>query len=152
MDGFKYNLFCMKDTDYVLKLMTTYGTLDEDQEKQSERYLGNGNFKKFRYTECFKNHYLYRHAVDDHNNLRHKIQSIEGCWQTTRWVIRVFSFLIALSETNAFLAIRYFVWHKPFRRAPITLLEFRKRLAVQLIENEYWEEERRVNKTSFSSH
>lgn len=30
MDDVKYNLLCVKDTDYVLKLMTTYGTLDED--------------------------------------------------------------------------------------------------------------------------
>ena len=34
--------------------------------------------KYFRYEESFANHYKYRHCVDDHNNLRHSVPSIEG--------------------------------------------------------------------------
>ena len=143
MDGIKYNLFCMRDADYVLKLMCTYGTLDEDMNKETQRQLNDGTTKKFRHTETFKNHYLYRHAVDDYNNIRHSTPSIEGCWKTHRWAVRVFSFLLALSETNSFLAMRQFVWHSSTtsRKTPMTLLQFRKKLAMQLIENECWKEE-----------
>jgi hypothetical protein len=48
----------------------------------------------------------YRHAVDDHNNLCHALPSIEDSWVTHRWEIRVFSFVLAISKVNAFLALR----------------------------------------------
>jgi hypothetical protein len=35
--------------------------------------------------EPFENHYLHRHASDDHNNLHHSDISIEEIWVTYRW-------------------------------------------------------------------
>ena len=78
----------------------------------------------FKLQEPFANHYLYCHAVDDHNNHRHKLPSIEDTWGTHRWENRVFGFLIAVSEINSWLAFRYFVWHNN----DMELLKFRKNL------------------------
>ena len=65
--------------------------------------------RKFKYTCPYDWHFWYRHAVDDHNNLRHATPAVEESWITKRWECRVFSFLLAVSEINAFLALRYFV-------------------------------------------
>ena len=85
--------------------------------------------------EPFANHFLYCHMVDDHNNLRHAAPSIEATWKTQRWPIRLFSFLIAITEINTFIAFRYFVWKESY--SSMTLLEFRRKLASMLINNDY---------------
>jgi hypothetical protein len=77
--------------------------------------------------------YKYRHAVDDHNNLRHSLLSVEGTIMTIRWEMRVFSFLLAVSEVNAFLTYRFFC--KP--DSVPTLQEFCHKLAWQLIKNRW---------------
>ena len=79
----------------------------------------------------------YRHAVDDHNNLRHALPSIEDSWVTHRWEIRVFLFVLAISEVNAFLALRYFTFAKGTIAGCPTLIVFRRRLAWQLIRNSW---------------
>ena len=66
--------------------------------------------RKFRYTCLYDWHLRYCHALDDHNNLRHATPAVEDSWLTQRWECRVFSFLLAVSEINAFLALRYFVF------------------------------------------
>ena len=90
--------------------------------------------KKFRYTEPFANYFLFCHAVDDHNNLQHSLPSIEGTWVTHCWPVRVFSFLLAISEINTYLALKYFVWSIDEQRQ---LHDFRRRLAFNLIDNDY---------------
>ena len=42
---------------------------------------------------------------------------------------------MAISEVNAFLAFRHFVWHT--EEESVTLRTFRRRLALALIDNEY---------------
>jgi hypothetical protein len=69
------------------------------------RQNDDGTINIFRYHEPFENHFLYRHAVDDHNNNRHSDISIEETWTTHRWENRVFAFiLVAISEVNIWLA------------------------------------------------
>ena len=106
----QYNIFYLKDSTFIMKLMSTYGSTIIQENSNVQRRLDNGIKKSFKYTETFYNHYKYCHAVDDHNNLRHQVPSIEGSWVTHRWPARVFSFLLAISETNAFLSFRNFVW------------------------------------------
>lgn len=124
-----------------MKLMSTYGGLVETrgQEKtwrwyKANRAGGNSILRFFRYKEPFANHYKYRHCVDDHNNLRHSIPSIEGSIKTHRWELRVFCFILAISEVNTFLALKNFVWcNDKF----MTLHQFRRKLAMALINNEH---------------
>jgi hypothetical protein len=139
LEGVPYDLFAMKDSGYTMKIMSTYGSLlVKDGQKDSIRNYKNAEgvnvTKKFKYTEPFANHFLYRHCVDDHNNLRHSGISIEQTWKTHRWVNRVFAFLLAISEVNAFLAFRFFIWDSEDK---MELLQFRRQLALALINNDW---------------
>jgi Transposase IS4 len=89
LDGVPYDLFCMKDIDYTMKIMSTYGSLRPpegapDKNRTINNPNGTKTIQSFKYMEPFENHYLYRHAVDDHNNLRHSDISIEETWVTHR--------------------------------------------------------------------
>jgi hypothetical protein len=141
LDDYDYDIFCMKDKDWVMKLMSTYGGLMDHPTHPAVRRVfknNNGSYtnKFFKYKEPFANHYLYRHAVDDHNHLRHAVPSIEATWVTHRWANRVFAFLLAISEVNAYKAFIYFKWHANPDYI-MSLNEFRRKLAMALIHNEY---------------
>ena len=70
--------------------------------------------------------------------------SIEDSWVTMRWEVRVFSFLLAITEVNAFLALQYFTFGNGAIEGCPTLLQFRRLLAWQLIKNRWIVEEERV--------
>ena len=86
LDGVHYNLWCMKEPDYVMRMMATGGALlSDDTCKEASRIWTKGRVEKsakFRYTKPFDWHFKYRHAVDDHNNLRHALPAIEDSWST----------------------------------------------------------------------
>ena len=92
----------------------------------------------------------YHHMIDDHNNCRHQVPSIEGCWITHRWADQVFSFISAITEVNCYNAFIYFVWGPTKQKKVPDLHQFRKQLVKQLIFNSYLEdkrnEEQRVSK------
>ena len=141
-DGVKYDVFCLREPVYTMKLMSTYGSLVEPHSpyEVNRRYIGVNNQevnKSFKLLEPFANHYRYRHVVDDHNNGRHALPAIEDTWGTHRWPNRVFAFILAISEINTWLAYRHFVW----KEKKLELIEFRKKLALALIENDYLEAE-----------
>ena len=103
----------MKEPDYVMRMMATGGPLAalDSCKMAKRRWRGEGGVdcsRTFQYTCPFDWHFRYRHAVDDHNNLRHALPSIEDSWVTQQWETRVFSFIVAISEVNAFLCLRYF--------------------------------------------
>ncbi|KAG7359200.1 transposase IS4 [Nitzschia inconspicua] len=144
LDGVSYDLFCMKDTNDTIKLMSTYGSLVPSQDAtENVRYV-DGEMKHFKYTEPFENHNRYGHAVDHHNNIRHSDISLEETWATDRWEDRVFAFILAITEVNAYLAMRYFVGQCG-DKAPMTFLEFRRQLAKALIHNNHLVETEEAN-------
>ena len=107
---------------------------------------GAAKSKKFQYTKPFDWHFKYRHAVDDHNNLHHALPSIEDGWRTIRWENRVFSFVLAVCEINAYLFLQYFVCARWARDDVPTLLMFRCKLAWELINNNWiGRQERNIN-------
>ena len=57
--------------------------------------------------------------------------SIESTWATNRWENKVFAFILAITEVNAFMAQQYFT-----ERSYIQV-EFRKKLAHQLVFNTF---------------
>ncbi len=89
----------------------------------------------FQYTSPFDWYLRYRHAIDDHNNLRHALPSIEDSWIKRRWDTRLFSSILTITEVNAFLCLRYFTFGKGTLAGCPTLHEFRRRLAWQMIKN-----------------
>ena len=70
--------------------------------------------------------------MDNHNAKRHGPISIEVVWATKQWPNRVFAFLFSITEVNCFLAESYFTSRKTG-----SMMDFRKDLAHQLIENKY---------------
>jgi hypothetical protein len=138
-DGVDFDIFAMKEPDYTMMLVSTYGSLVvKDGQKQSHRKWQSNSASytaTFKYTETFGNHFNYRGAVDDHNNRRHNDGgthqgvSLERAWQTSRWENRVFSFIVAVVEVNVYLARRYF-----FGKDEV-FMEFRKKLAYELLHN-----------------
>ena len=137
IDGVPYNIFCMKEPDYVMKLMSTYGALTVDEgEPENVRYV-QGEKTTFKYTKNFAYHFKYRHMVDDHNNLRHSTPTLEDTWTTHVWENRVFAFLLAITEVNLYCYLRYTSWRTMDEESYPTLHQFRKKLAMALIENKF---------------
>lgn len=134
LNGRRFRLFGMKEEDYVMKLMSTYGALKPIDDARTHRSVTDENGqrvnKSFRYTEPYVNHFKYRHQVDDHNNLRHSPISLEMSMNTKDWKIRVFMFLMAIVEVNARLAYAFF---NKLDSTP-NQLEFRQQLAKELLE------------------
>ena len=97
LDGIHYDIFCMKEPEYVMKIMSTYGgLLENDGQKDSVRKYkvdGEGKETTFKYTIPFSNHFNYRHIVDDHNGIRHQVPSLEQTWRTHRWLIVFWHFV-----------------------------------------------------------
>ena len=86
IDGVQYDVFCMKEPEYVMKIMATYSGLmvKEEQRESLRKYVGDGENKEtsFKYATPFANYFDYRHVVDDHNNLRHQKHAIGSTWIT----------------------------------------------------------------------
>lgn len=133
LGGQNYDIFCLKEPDYVMKVMSTYGGLVvKSGQEDSKRTWMEGDEEKtacFKYMEPFANHFDYRHLVDDHNLLRHMVPSIEETWTTDRWANRVFAYLLATSEINSYLAMKHWLW----RDEKETVHYHRKQLALELI-------------------
>ena len=133
LSGKAFSIFCMKEEIYTMKLMATYGALDEIDGSKTLRSLtavnGEKFIKSFNYTEPFHNHFKFCHQVDDHNNSRHSPLSLEESWAIKDWKHQVFSFIISLVEVNARLS------HGCFNEdLPLPQVIFWKQLARELIE------------------
>ena len=66
--------------------------------------------KKFKYKLPFDCNFSYHHVIDDNNNLRNALPSLEDTWMTDRWECRVFTFILAILEVNTFLILLYYVY------------------------------------------
>ena len=134
LGGVPFKVFVLKEEDYSMKLMATYGARTEVDGGVTQRSITTRSGEKatvtFKYMEPFFNHFKYRHQVDDHNNMRHSPISLEESLSTKDWKIRVFSFILAIVEVNARLAFcRWISTDKS-----VTQLEFRRLLAKELLE------------------
>ena len=65
----------MKEPNYVMRAMAAVGCLLADDKCKETVRIWNENredaVKKFKYKLPYYWHFQYRHAVDDHKNLRH---------------------------------------------------------------------------------
>eukprot|EP00980_Cylindrotheca_fusiformis_P024084 scaffold11524_cov91-Cylindrotheca_fusiformis.AAC.3 len=134
LDSCPFQIHCMKEPDYVMSLMTSYGTLNRMGRGTKRNH--NGRQVSFQYPEIVHNHFKYRHAVDDHNSKRHQPISLEVVWGTKWWPNRVFAFLLSITEVNVMLASVAFGGAEQ-----LPMLEFRKKFAYALINNDYLREE-----------
>ena len=138
MEEVPFHVYAMKEPDYVMSLMSTYGTNLQTGKETSREWVDRDVTKKnskFNYPEVVGNHFLYRHSVDDHNNKRHSPISLEVVWATKNWLNRVFSFLLSVTEVNVNLAAMYFCGQNQMGQ-----VEFCKLLAQNLIYNTHYNE------------
>lgn len=116
--------------------MSTCGsTLAVKDHKTERRVINNGNVTRtaFNYTIPFSYHYLYRHQIDDHNQRRHSSDSIEQGMKFMEWSKRVFTFIIGVTEVNAY-KMKEYLSGGSFK---MTEIEFRRSLALQMVENRF---------------
>ena len=102
--GDSYHIMDIKEPDYVVLLMTTYGMLEYLEGSDTQRrYKGAGGefmTKQFNYCEFFGDHFNYRHQVDDNNNCRHSPISDESTWATKYWPYFCHDYCLAFTEVN----------------------------------------------------
>ena len=114
-----------------MKIMATEGHMFTEGCRQVSHVV-DSVITTFSYPWPVETHFPYRHAVDDHNNLRHHLPSIEDTLRTDRWQCRVFAFIIAVSEVNCYLAKKHWCWNGNEKE---TYSFFRRKLAFELINN-----------------
>ena len=85
-------IHCLKEPNYTIMLMSSYGTLELMDEEKEKNYQDNNQniVKKMKYPELVYNHYQYRDSIDAHNSSRMFPIAMEETWKTTRWPCRVF--------------------------------------------------------------
>ena len=107
LDGEEYFFWALKEPSYIMKMMATGGPLlaNDCCGEQEWRWTEGGveRVGTFRFLCLYDWHYKYRHVVDDHNKLHHALPSIEHTIPMTRWEMRMFFFVLAVTEVNAFL-------------------------------------------------
>ena len=62
LEGVDFHLFAMKELDYVMSLMLTYGKLSTMSQRETSCEYKQGNVihkKTFKYPEIVNNHFLY---------------------------------------------------------------------------------------------
>ena len=134
LDNVPVHVHCMKEPDYVMMLMSSYGTLSGCGEEKRQHFKVNGEKqeKTFKYPEVVHNHYKYRDCIDNHNSQRMHPLSMEETWMTMHWPNRVFCFLLALTMVNIQNAATYFA-----KTSKMDCLSARRLIAKQLINNKY---------------
>jgi hypothetical protein len=133
LDEVPFHVFGMKEENYVMMLMSTYGTLSRVGEERYRRVGAHQQRISFQYPELVYNHFQYRDAVDSHNARRMAPIALEETWQTKRWANRIFSYLIATTEVNCNNGESAFGETEGTRPQ----LEFRRLLAKDLIYNHH---------------
>ena len=139
LDGVPFHIYAMKEPDYIMSLMSTYGTNQRVDRKETLRDWKENGINKttmFKYPEVIDNHFRYHQSIDDHSAKRHSPISLEVVWATKRWPNRMFAFLLSITEVNCWLAECYFTKQKT-----ASMLDFRKKMAFELIKNHYILEE-----------
>ena len=91
IDGKNFLIHCTKDDGYVMKIMSTHGTLREVGSHNTRRVV-NGEVTNFTYTEPISRHNVAKHFVDDVNNRRHDPIGLDQGWPTKRWDHRQLTF------------------------------------------------------------
>jgi hypothetical protein len=100
MEGQQFLVHCTKDRDYVTKIMSPHGVLDEIQDNATWRLM-DGVWRTFKYAEPFSRHNCAKHWVDDVNNHCHDPSLEDAVWATKWWPNRQFTFLLSVTEVNA---------------------------------------------------
>ena len=133
-----FHIHAMKEPDYVMSLMSSYDTNQRMGKETHCEWRSGGSTQQttFPYPEVICNHFLYRHAVDDHNGKRHSPISLEVVWGTKWCPNRVFAFLLTVTEVYVNLGMTYLLGQEVTGQ-----IAFRIKLAHTLIHNRHYNDE-----------
>ena len=134
LDGIPFYLYGMKEPDYTMIIMATYGTLQRMGPEKTRTFKLNNEktTTTFKYPEVVSNHYRYRDMIDNQNGMRMHPIALEETWLTSRWPNRDFSFLLAVTVVNVQNAATYF-----FNKGKIDALTAKRLIARDLIFNKH---------------
>ena len=84
LDGMPFYIFGIKESDYVMQIMSTYWTLATMGEEKHHHVVVSGTKQvlTFKYPEVVHNHYWYRDVIDNHNSQWMHPISMEETWMT----------------------------------------------------------------------
>jgi hypothetical protein len=114
--------------------MGTYGTTTNTGNEKIRRDQVSKEIVRFRFPAILDDYYWARHAVDDNNNWRQGVLSLEESMATHSWLFRQFTFFLGLTEVNTYLAYNHFC--RPGQPA-LHKRELRSILAKELLFN-HW--------------
>ena len=129
IEGVRFLVHCTRDSQYVTKIMSTHGLLEEIQDHPTWR-LVDGEWKTFKYAEPLSRHNRAKHWVDDVNNRRHAPIGLEEMWRTKWWPNRQFTFILSVVEVNCVQARA-----RARKEASEPTLTFRRKLAMRMLTN-----------------
>ena len=111
MNAIPFYIHAMKEPDYVMMLMSTYGTLLSMGETKRRHFTVDRVKKvaKFIYPEIINNHYKFRDMIDNPNSFQMHEISMEETWMTMMWANHVFCFLLMVMMVNVQNAAIYFL-------------------------------------------
>ena len=133
-NGTKFNIFCLREPDYVTMLMAMFGSgLSAGEDAKVTRTIEGTTRVTFELAEPFHLYYKYRGVVDVHNARRHSPISVEETWATKTWEHRVLAFVIAICEVNTYLVAT----NEFDINSKSEYLYLRWKLAESLINNDY---------------
>ena len=92
LNGVPFHLYAMKEPDYTMLIISTYG-MNATVGEEKKRHYNKDDQKKvttFVYPEVVHNHYHYWDVIDNHNSVRMHPISMEETWMTTHWPNHVF--------------------------------------------------------------
>lgn len=121
-----------RDTAHLTQLGSTYGTGVLDSRLRSRFHPTTGAKITFKHVDAVDDYFFARTAVDEHNRMRQGSLSFEQGWQTKKWHIRVFAFLVGMSETNAKHAAAFF--RDKQQGQVVSLLGFRMSVAQHILD------------------
>ena len=128
-EGKAFNIFCFKESEYVVNIMATWMTFEElggaDTRREYKGRDGQSLVRQIKLRQTSGLHFLYHHQVDYHNNRKNYPISIESTWATKFWPNRNFAWYLAVTEVNMALADGHF----RKGRKMIPTLQFRRKIA-----------------------
>jgi len=130
-ESFQWRVIGHRDTQHIVQLLSAHGTSDRCLPVRF-RYHPETNVKiSFQYTDAVSDYFIARSAVDESNKVRQGGLSFEQGWQTRKWHIRMFAFLVGVSETNAKFASQFF--RNEQQADTKSLLQFRLSVAQHIL-------------------
>ena len=121
-----------RDTAHLVQLGSTYGSGRLSGKPRFRYHPTTGAKISFKHVNAVDDYFFARTAVDEHNRTRQGNLSFEQGWQTRKWNVRVFAFLVGMSETNAKNAAAFFR-DKP-QQQNVSLFDFRLSVAQHILD------------------